>query len=297
MKNCLFTIFCLIPTITLANSDTCLLPQEYTIDKRCYVTDSQKQIKPFNSVVLIIDAGCSGTIVKNNDKLYVYTAKHCTDTNYDGIPDTKLTVQLQDKRILNAIQVSMGEYEITTDTNQYGDWAIYLLDTNTTDIPYVNISQIFQNDVNNAEEQALSIGYGKLKIMSDTEIDNFKNLYVNYLQNQTVQNQGFYKGGINTNNELVQNFVATLDTDYYIDIFANDELKQSRCTIMADGSTHNCQTWHGDSGGGVFDNNGNIMRITTRGRSIIGGESHAGKMKFTYSSGIDITHTSTQPDK
>lgn len=288
MKKLAFVIFCCLPVSLFANSDSCNSPLEYTIDKRCYVTTEQKQIKPYNAVAYVLETGCSASIVKNNNQLYVYTAKHCTDIDFDKIPNQKLDVRLQDGRIFSATSTNMGHYDITNDEDKDGDWAIYLLDGDTTDVPYVNISQIFQNDTHNAEADALSVGYGNLKIMSDAEIENFKNAYINYLQEHPTEKTGFVKNGIDTNNIAVQNFLETLDMEQYIDIFSNNELKQSECKIKADGSTHYCQTWHGDSGGGVFDNSGNILRIITRGYSFIGGEQHAGKMKYVYSSGIDI---------
>ena len=296
MKRLLFAIFCCLPISSFANSDSCNSPTEYTLDKRCYVTPEQKQITPYNAVAYVLDTGCSASIVKNNDKLYVYTAKHCTDTDFDQIPNKEITVQLQDNRIIYATNVSSGQYDLINDTNKDGDWAIFLLDNSVTDVPYVNISQIFQNDIYNAEADALSVGYGNLKIMSDAEIEHFKNAYINYLQEHQTEKTGFIKNGLDVNNNIVQNFITTLDDDQYIDLFANQELKLSKCKISADGSTHYCQTWQGDSGGGVFDNDGNILRINTRGYKIIGGEQHAGKMKYVYSSGIDIRNTSEKTE-
>ena len=36
-------------------ADHCTNPTEYTIDRRCYVTDKQKQQKPYNAVVEVLN--------------------------------------------------------------------------------------------------------------------------------------------------------------------------------------------------------------------------------------------------
>ena len=48
------------------SADSCTNPSEYTIDRRCYVTDKQKQQKPYNATVGLIDVDgyiyCTGTL-------------------------------------------------------------------------------------------------------------------------------------------------------------------------------------------------------------------------------------------
>ena len=55
-----------VPFMSMA-ADHCTNPKEYTVDKRCYVTDEQKKEKPYNAVVALIDnvdPYFTGTIVK-----------------------------------------------------------------------------------------------------------------------------------------------------------------------------------------------------------------------------------------
>ena len=42
-----------MPSVSMA-ADHCTNPKEYTIDKRCYVTDEQKKEKPYNAVVALV---------------------------------------------------------------------------------------------------------------------------------------------------------------------------------------------------------------------------------------------------
>ena len=125
---------------------------------------------------------------------------------------------------------------------------------------------------------------------SDAEIEEFKARYITYLaterdtpyEQQTKTEKYGFKGGesIDTTNAYANNFIYDFlfDTDrkYYSDIFKDgNKLKVSDCKFATDGREINCQGWGGNSGGGVFDNNGDIMGLTTRGPSIIGGENHA----------------------
>ena len=81
----MFLLLMIFSTTCFALDDACTKPSAYTMDKRCYVKSSDKTKKPYNAVVSLagIDGKffCTGTIVKYNNKLYLYTAKHCTDVN------------------------------------------------------------------------------------------------------------------------------------------------------------------------------------------------------------------------
>ena len=54
----------------------------------------------------------------------------------------------------------------------------------------------------------------------------------------------------------------------------------------------NCQGWGGNSGGGIFDENGNIMAIVTLGNYQIGGAEHA-----TITGGINFQKFDKLPDE
>ena len=139
-----------IPFMSMA-ADHCTNPSEYTIDKRCYVTDTQKQQRPYNAVVgitrpepvsilsFIKYTNCTGTIARwdyghgparngpQDSGLYLFTAKHCTDNDNDGQPDKTLHIKLQNGDKYDATLVAVGDYNINDDSNFSGDWAIYRL--------------------------------------------------------------------------------------------------------------------------------------------------------------------------
>ncbi len=295
----------LIPMQLFANRDGCLYPTEYTIDKRCYVTDSEKQTKPYNAVVYLVENGCTGTIVQDNNNLYLYTAKHCVDTDLDNKTDKKIDIKLQDDRIITATRITTGGYDIKSDENHYGDWAVYQINNTQDNIPYVHISDFFKNPDNLIYYYSTVIGYGLLKIMSDKEIANLKNMYISHLKNNKsvdytqpettntnkIDEYGFFRQGIHFNNSQVSDFMFSLDADTYQNIFFDRYLKKSICVFNNTGSTKHCQTWTGNSGGGIFDSYGEIMGIYTRGIGLIGGKHHAGYFdNFFNNTGINIVN-------
>ena len=281
-KHIITFLLLLVPFISMA-ADHCTNPTEYTVDKRCYVTDKQKKEKPYNAVVaLVLDDGespyCTGTIVKGLDgKPYLYTAKHCTGDENDMVR-SELTIKLQDGRKLSVTKHTVGNYNIEHDVNVHGDWAIYSIVN--SDVPMVEIPSKRGNGV----YDATNVGYGRLKIMSDAEIAEFKSRYLTYLKDEKNIDAkddenvyGFYDGGVNTyGNAYVTNFLIT-EYDYW-ESLADDisKLKLSHCKYSATGRMEGCQAWSGNSGGPIFDNRGNIMAIRTRSPLFIGGSRHAG---------------------
>ena len=90
-KYAISSLLFLMPFVAMAADDHCTKPDEYTIDKRCYVTDEQKSQKPYNSVVQVIipdkNGICTGTIVKEKDgwgllKSYAATEDGWISLNY-----------------------------------------------------------------------------------------------------------------------------------------------------------------------------------------------------------------------
>ena len=286
----LFLSFLILP-INLWAADACTNPKEYTIDKRCYVTDAQKKIKPYNAVVSV-DFKCTGTIVKYNNKLYLYTAKHCV-SNSENIARDSLILKLQTGQMVDVSKNNVGDfYQKTTENNgdkttvyknTGGDWAIYSVPADMKDIPFVEISDKTDWGVGpfTADYAARVIGYGMLKIMSDTEIKTFKEKYTDFLKEIRKKTKGtekaysFNNGGvlIDLDNGYISTYLFFHDTG---DTFKDwGSLKVSKCKYSSNVKMTDCQSWRGDSGGGIFDKDGNIMGILTQGRAIVGGENHA----------------------
>ena len=62
---------------------------------------------------------------------------------------------------------------------------------------------------------------------------------------------------------------------YFRDLFLDKKLKVSHCYFTSSGDSVGCQIWGGNSGGGVFDDDGKLMGILTGYEAIIGGKNHA----------------------
>ena len=318
----------MVPTVSWADPgqgiDRCRSPKDFTIDKRCYVRNFQKKIKPYNAVVKVSspDGGwCSGTIVKNpNGKLYLYTAKHCV-INAGFVPANGVWVTTQENKDFVADKYRVGNYNKDKEKKGVyaGDWALYSVPGGYEDINWTSISNNFDTPdaisygdgygVLKADEdiekhgnvsfsmpyEATQIGYGALKIMSDAEIGEFKQKYIDYLEKEKgIKSDGtewlygfdFDDGGLYVGGEdwfgYGYNFLSYLakkDYAYYKDTFVDRYLKQSECTYTSSGVRLNCQGWGGDSGCGVFDRVGNLMGIHNTGSGTIGGSNHAGSSK------------------
>ena len=282
-----------VPFVSMA-ADHCTNPTEYTIDERCYVTDEQKEMSPYNAVVGLIDDNddiyCTGTIVKDTDgRPYLYTAKHCTGDEND-LAQSKLWIKLQDGTELNVTKNKVGDYDIATEENKSGDWAVYSV--NKTDVPMVEKTNKIKSGSNQLVYDARVVGYGALKIMSDKEITEFKDKYIAYLTDEegeqiqgTEYNLGFVSGGIDTlNNEYVINFIDNND-DYWKTLNSDySRLKVSVCKYSSTGKEVGCQGWVGNSGGPILDDDNRIMGIHTRGNRMIGGKYHAGKHNLSNTS-------------
>ena len=327
-KNFVFFLMLFTPVVCFGLGDACNSPTEYTVDKRCYVTDMQKQTRPFNAVVGLInedgDIYCTGTIVKLKDSLYIFTAAHCTDLDGDGLPTNTIRVKLQDNRFFEVNRFINSDYFVVDDDpviQSYlrgfqKDWAVYKFQ-NVENVPFVSPTNQLDIDVFSTfrfDYDALDVGYGALKIMSNQDIEDFKQSYVKFLKEQSLPSGeirdkintafdgvvdtieayrlneqnisphqkselGFTsEGGISTRSVAVMIFLAT-NKDLYERLFKdNDKLKVSYCKYQSSGSEKNCQGWNGNSGGGLFDSSGNLMGIHTRGSEVIGGTSHGGVM-------------------
>ena len=306
-----------VPFISMA-ADHCTNPTEYTIDRRCYVTDKQKQQKPYNAVVEVLNLKwkstvvCTGTIAKWNrgvtrkdsldwnNLLYLFTAKHCTDHNGDGMPDKSLRIKLQNGDKFDVTLVGTGDYDINKDNNEYGDWAVYSLPVDLIKDPsgQYHINMISAENMENkiswvyADSDGIRdgrnirlIGYGSLKIMSDEEIKKFKQKYVDFLKENHITNVSYENTGLTDDGGVNLSKFAVVgplpfSARYYDDLFGDKELKISSCYFKDEYSQ--CQGWSGNSGGPMIDNLNRLVGILTRGISYIGGRDHAGLSGIRY---------------
>ena len=263
-----------IPYVAIA-SDHCTNPDEYTIDKRCYVTDEQKTQNPYNAVTLVDieekNAHCTGTIVKEKDGTpYLFTAKHCVYRPFlDGKSVDTVKIKLEkDNTEYKATKYACGKYYGPWQT--YGDdWAVYKLPENKKEY-FLKIAVEKTDKSSNGKYSARLVGYGALKIMSDKEIHDFKQFYIEHLKNEgkTASFTADDNTGIPVDHEFLEEKMPNLVDNYTV-------LKVSFCQYGPNNGI-NCQGWKGNSGGPVFDDNGKIMAIVSRGgHSTIGGEDHA----------------------
>lgn len=291
-KICLF-LSCLLTMPAMALDDACTKPSEFTVDRRCYVTDEQKQQKPFNATVALIENGvpyCSGTIVKGHkgdpDTIYVYTAKHCVDSDEDGKPDAHVQVRLQNGDEYTVDLAGAGEQHSTSSEgyieDNSGDWVLYKIQNPAADIPYVVPGKW---DFISAD--ARIIGYGSLKIMSDAEIREFKNKYREFLKtdprysNKRHVVTEYVRLYDTKTMDFVEGLMNQQHTNYVLDLFADSNLKVTTCEYYnSNGIGVKCQNWEGNSGGGVFDVLGNLVGIYVAGSMYIGGLVHAGDYPF-----------------
>ena len=301
-KYTIASLLMFIPFVSMA-ADHCTNPKEYTIDKRCYVTQEQKQQAPYNSVVGLLDENgevhCTGTLAaftswSKSAKVPrdLITAKHCVK----DLPK-KLTVRLQDGRELDADFVETTGADISSgswaqDTARE-DWAIYRFSGDVSIFPEIEPVYIKNQDVPVGTFISV-VGYGGLKIMSDTEIEEFKQKYLEHLKQvkNVVPGTGGRltydgtdtgikaDGSIYADNDMVNSFIRdTLarsnkaNNAYVWELFRDKRLKISKCKYQDEQNV--CQIWNGNSGGPIFDNRNNLVGVLSTGWGLIGGEKHA----------------------
>lgn len=227
----------------------------YTIDRRCYVTPEQKQQKPFDTVVALYKTDdvppCTGTIVKDlkDNNFYVYTAAHCTDYEHD----TTVNIRLQNGQTIEDLKAVAFGYG----TN-YSDVAIYKIPKEyTKDIPFVTVGGMYSGYYD-------LVGYGLLSIMSDEQIHIAKEAFANALEtlnNKIDDEEIWYKilaEILPTDKELKVSFDCHLTTDNKEDSYVKQLIEDPEPETK-------CQSWGGDSGGPLFNGQGKLVGIHTRG--------------------------------
>lgn len=227
---------------------------EYTIDRRCYLTDEMKAAKPFDSVVAFVDANydiyCTGSIIKDttDNNLYVYTAAHCVQR--DRFSQRRILLNNGDTLIVEPVYVGIvKDFDIGFLRGELisVDAAVFKISqTYDHDIPFAYIAN--KNNTDNVN----IVGFGSLPIMSDKQIKDAKQAFASTLKQSS---------DILNNAEYAKMFALTLPTD--------QELKGSfHCKISNKSKSNNkyCQTWHGDSGAPIFDENGKVIAIHARGK-------------------------------
>lgn len=275
MKKCIITsLLFFVPAVAVAG-DHCTNPDEYTIDRRCYVTDEQKTQKPYNAVVMVEEPDnrgfCTGVIVNEKDNgPYVLTAKHCVYSGFKTADTIKIKLENDDTEYEITKHV-FGEYEGTVRTYN-GDWAVYKVPENKKE----DFLKISVQKANKKKSAARLVGYSALKIMNDKEIHDFKQAYIEHLKNQgkTV------KFSSDDNSVLDVDLAAVVEISKKTDSgLMNDmKLKVSFCEYGKKGGEC-CQGWYGISGAPVFDDSDKVMAIATGGENCIGGARHAEMIK------------------
>ena len=302
MKRMLLSLLMgMFPVMAFGTGDGCTengkYANQFKIDRRCYVTDEQKQQSPFNATVALVrDKGkiyCTGAIIKEDDGNYLITAKHCLDSDEDGVLTTNLNIRLQDGQQLTVDKLTnTGSYDTKTGQNTYGDWAFFKI--NEQDVPYVerttkkkgtvgrlqalkeNISiHGLKDSVTNFDASkrfdVYVVGYGALEIMSDQDIHKFKERYADTLKENNIQDEAFNKEQVIYSSK--QAFKAVLQDEKFSkewgNLFSNKKLVVSACKYSANGFEVNCQSWGGNSGGPIFDQDNNIIAIHTMGNNVI----------------------------
>lgn len=308
-----FLIFMICVPMYGFGADSCTNPNEYKIDKRCYVDNAKKKTKPYNAVIGIVKSEktkphCTGTIVSQNNKLYLYTAKHCVIDDAGNVQNI-VKIRTQDRKFFDVYKNLVGNYErlqtVNSDNeksfkfyNFFGDWAIY--DIKDNDLSFVNL--VSEAGEFRFDNEARVIGYGILKVMSDKEIAEFRQKYIDYLKSQKNMQDKRYTYGLHENHvtethQAVKGFISEFlknnEKDYYNNFFTdNNFLKESKCEYIPSGQYIGCQTWSGNSGGGIFDRNGNLMGIHKNGNRHIGGSEHAmGVSSINLQHGLPATET------
>jgi len=252
---------------------------EFTIDRRCYVTDEQKRQSPYNAVVGISDGcamvsdysdfykitTCSGVIIKNSKdgQLYIYTAGHCA-AKCDFLDQYAATQDGQMFTIKNII----NEYD---SKNYSKDYAVYAVPQEYQGkLPYVETASFTGKDVD-------VLGYTSLSIINDSAIRQAKQEWAKVLKSATGKQKQIV--------EQINSYVHLFPKDKNLKASFNCEMLKNTNQKHLD-KRHFCQGFHGDSGGPVFDSSGRLTAVVSHGRVFDYSESDY--IQFAYDGGQNV---------
>lgn len=271
-----FLIFLLLfyPVICSALDDACTKPDEYKIERRCYVDDNMWQKAPYKYVLKMYSKSkdrvfCAANMVSGK----IVTAKHCLEN--DQVSDIEF-IAFDGKKI----SVKNNDYVMGTGDfryNDYEDWAVLTPISEDSEFVINNsINDTASFDVGDywADGSFISTGCGQLKILSDKEIEAFKKAYLEYLEEHAEE----LRGSFLSDNEMtdhkqtikISSIKALLKADAYFskygftvkDIFWDqNNLKASVCDSVGVSFNNimntSCKAFCGDSGGGIYQTTNN----------------------------------------
>ena len=270
-----FILFGVVPNICWALSDACTNPDEYTIERRCYVTNDVWQRAPYKHVLKMQKRSnglvfCTANMVKGK----IVTARHCIENN--NMFDVDF-VAFDGRKIQIGYLDHLSKYP-----NEYYQRDIAILEPSLWGTSFVtensiNVIDDASGEINN--KSFINVGCGGLKILSDKEIHLFKQAYSEFLKNpnkQTVpageESDVLYnpiidngktanlipylgqKGFLNEFTQYLQKYGLGSAEDLFHDSY---NMKMSLCTDFDLSRSlglvySNCKGWHGNSGGGVY---------------------------------------------
>lgn len=265
-------LFMFIPIICFGFEDSCTNPKDYTIDRRCYVSDETWAKLPHKYVLKMYDKEidlvfCAANMVSGK----IVTAQHCfNDRDLKNVEFIAF-----DGTIITAEKLNIYTDEWGFSPDFWDDWAVLTpkpeFKSFVTDNSIYNIKDIS----NDSQQTYITIGCGGLKILSDEEIEKFKNTYTEFLKNNTKYKESSAFGDF-TDEATVDITTAIMKHDFlediepYLqktgmgtsqDIFVDsNNLKLSVCDTALEyegiedknWGFSRCQSWHGNSGGGMY---------------------------------------------
>lgn len=251
------------------------LADHYTVDKRKYVSDGLWATEPYKYVVRLFNedgGGCTGNLVGSAS---IVTAAHCNRDNnwvgYDGTGGHAFPVFSKYVEKYNKNEKTSNDYMVLRRSSR--DSTNLVGNNNILGNPRIG------NPIT-AGGVAKVLGFGCLKIMSDEEIDRFRNDYIFFLRDtQKIRGSWNLLGQVVDSNshyhdKLTQSFISDLiahpekyrsDPKMFYDC---KKLKERECFVGATDANSdvidlpNCQGWGGDSGGGVYLNTAGMLRMT-----------------------------------
>jgi len=233
----------------------------YSIDRRKYVTNFEKTMIPFSSIVALQDKGdhtyCTATLTTDG---IVVTAKHCLENPQMIVLDDRALgthkpfyTPMPQLRLASNGQTL--KYDKTAHGN-YDDFAFIAVLGNHTD-------GIRLATIPGASVDAMVVGYGGLRILSDNEIKTIRHQYAKWIKGRNLKpsqsNEIADEDGVDlkvlgsTGSAFVKDIQAGRIPGVDKNIFSDSgRLKKSYCRVTKNGEEMDCQTWSGNSGGSVF---------------------------------------------